>query len=188
MSHAKADSGSTSGDVNGFHGSNNKGFVSSVNSLGNQLLPKEESVSFSTASESSRVLDPRLEVSKRSMDSISALKELCMMEGLAASFQSPPAPASTNFAQKDEVHVQVEIDGMVFGKGIGLTWEEAKMQAAKKALGSLRTMLSQGTRKRQGSPRSLQGLPNKRLKQEYPRTLQRIPYSARYPRNAPPVP
>ncbi|RDY02923.1 RNA polymerase II C-terminal domain phosphatase-like 1, partial [Mucuna pruriens] len=186
MSHAKADSGSTYDDVSGFHGSNNNGFLSSVNSLGNQLLPNEESVSFSTASKSSRVLDPRLEVSKRSMDSISSLKELCMMEGLAVSFQSSPAPGSTNFVQKDEVHAQVEIDGLVFGEGIGLTWEEAKMQAAKKAFGSLRTMLSQGTRKRPGSPRSMQGLPNKRVKQEYPRTLQRIPSSARYPRNAPP--
>ena len=76
MSHAKDDSGSTYGDVSGFHGSNNDGFVSSGNSLGNQLLPKEESGSFSTASESSRVSDSRLEVSKRSTDSISALKEL----------------------------------------------------------------------------------------------------------------
>ncbi|RZB63518.1 RNA polymerase II C-terminal domain phosphatase-like 1 isoform X4 [Glycine soja] len=187
MSHTKDDSGSTYGDVSGFHGSNNNGFVSSGNSLGNQLLPKE-SVSFSTSSDSSRVSDPRLEVSKRSTDSISALKEFCMMEGLAANFQSSPAPASTHFAQKDEVHAQVEIDGQIFGKGFGLTWEEAKMQAAKKALESLRTMFNQGTRKRHGSPRSMQGLANKRLKQEYPRTLQRIPYSARYPRNAPLVP
>ncbi|XP_020220729.1 RNA polymerase II C-terminal domain phosphatase-like 1 isoform X2 [Cajanus cajan] len=186
MSHAKDDSGSTYVDVSGFHGSNNNGFVSSGNSPGNQPLLKEESASFSTA-ESSRGLDPRLEVSKRSVDSISALKELCMMEGLAASFQSPPTPAS-NFPQKDEVYAQVEIDGMVFGKGIGLTWEEAKMQAAKKALGSLRTTLNQGKRKREGSPRPLQGLPNKRVKQEYPRTLPRIPYSSRYPRNAPIAP
>ncbi|KAK7327914.1 hypothetical protein VNO77_22007 [Canavalia gladiata] len=188
MSRAKADSGSTYGDASGFHDSNINGFVRSVHSLGNQLLPKEESVSFSTASESSRVIDPRLEVSKRSMGSISALNELCMMEGLAVSFQSPPAPVSTNFVQKDEVHAQVEIDGLVFGKGIGLTWDEAKMQAAEKALGSLRTMLGQGTQKRPGSPRSLQGLPNKRPKPEYPRNLPRIPSSTRYPRNAPLVP
>eukprot|EP00256_Glycine_max_P066370 XP_025980965.1 RNA polymerase II C-terminal domain phosphatase-like 1 isoform X2 [Glycine max] len=155
MSHAKDDSGSTYGDVSGFHGSNNDGFVSSGNSLGNQLLPKEESGSFSTASESSRVSDSRLEVSKRSTDSISALKELCMMEGLAASFQSPPASASTHLTQKDEVHAQVEIDGQIFGKGFGVTWEEAKMQAAKKALGSLRTMFNQGSLKRHGSPRSV---------------------------------
>lgn len=33
-----------------------------------------------------------------------------------------------------------------------------------------------------------QGFSNKRLKQEYPRTMQRMPSSARYPRNAPPIP
>ncbi|KAK7412322.1 hypothetical protein VNO78_03775 [Psophocarpus tetragonolobus] len=184
MSHATDDSGSPYGDVSGIHGSVNNGFMSSGNSPDNQIWPKEESVSFSTASESSRVLDPRFEVSERSMDSISALRELYMTEGLAASFQSPPAPASTHFSQKDEVHAQVEIDGQVFGKGIESTLEEDKMQVAKKGLGSLRTRLNEGSRKRQGSPRSKQVLPNKRLKQDYPRTLQRIPYSARYPRNA----
>ncbi|XP_061349419.1 RNA polymerase II C-terminal domain phosphatase-like 1 isoform X1 [Gastrolobium bilobum] len=188
LCRAKDESGSTYGDVSGFPNANDNGYVGNVNSLGNQPFPKEESVSFSTASDPSRVLDPRLEVSKRSMGSVSALKELCMMEGLGVSFLSPPAPVSTNSVQKDEVHAQVEIDGQVFGKGIGLTWDEAKMQAAEKALGSLRTMLGQSIQKRQSSPRSFQGLSNKRLKQEYPRTLQRIPSSARYPRNAPPIP
>ncbi|CAL0309356.1 unnamed protein product [Lupinus luteus] len=188
MSHTKADSGSTYGDATAFPGVEDNGFMSGVNSLGNQLLPKEELDSFSTASDPLRGLDPRFEV-KRSMGSISALKELCMMEGLGVSFHSPPAPVSTNFVQKDEVHAQVEIDGHVFGKGIGLTWNEAKTQAADKALGSLRTMLGEGTQKRQGSPlRSWRGFSNKRMKQEYPRTPQRIPSSARYPRNAPPVP
>ncbi|XP_027339450.1 RNA polymerase II C-terminal domain phosphatase-like 1 isoform X2 [Abrus precatorius] len=166
MSHVKANSGSNYGDVSGFHGSNDNGFVGGVNPLDNQLFPKEESVSFSIASEPSRVLDPRLEVSTRSMGSISALRELCMMEGLAVSFQSLPIPVSTNSVRKDEVHAQ----------------------AAEKALGSLRTRLGQGTRKPLGSPRSLQGLPNKRLKQEYPQILQRFPSSARYPRNASLVP
>ncbi|QCD84333.1 hypothetical protein DEO72_LG2g4685 [Vigna unguiculata] len=110
------------------------------------------------------------------------------MEGLGVNFLSAPAPVSTNSLQKDEVHAQVEIDGKVFGKGIGLTWDEAKMQAAEKALGSLRSKLGQSIQKRQSSPRSHQGFSNKRLKQEYPRTMQRIPSSARYPRNAPPIP
>ncbi|KAL1365121.1 hypothetical protein AAHE18_03G265800 [Arachis hypogaea] len=187
LSRAKAETGSTYGDVSGFQ-ANDNGYVGNINSIGNQPLSKEESFSFSTASDPSRVLDPRLEVSKRSMGSVSALKELCMMEGLGVSFQSPPAPVSLNPIQKDEIHAQVEIDGQVFGEGIGLTWDEAKMQAAEKALGSLRTMLGQSIPKRQGSPRPVHGLPNKRLKHDYPRTLQRIPSSARYPRNAPPVP
>ncbi|KAK7362873.1 hypothetical protein VNO77_04998 [Canavalia gladiata] len=188
LSCAKDESGSTYGDVSGFPNANDNGYVGNINSLGNQPLPKEESVSFSTASDQSRVLDPRLEVSKRSMGSISALKELCMVEGLGVNFLPAPAPVSANLGQKDEVHAQVEIDGQVFGKGIGLTWDEAKMQAAEKALGSLRTRLGQSIQRRQSSPRSHHGLSNKRLKQEYPRTLQRIPSSARYPRNAPPIP
>ncbi|XP_028775574.1 RNA polymerase II C-terminal domain phosphatase-like 1 [Neltuma alba] len=182
ISRSKADSGSHYGDASVFANANDNGFVGNVNSF-----PKEE-LTFSTGSESSRILDPRFEVSKRSMGSISALKELCMIEGLGVSFQHQPTPVSANSVQKDEVHAQVEIDGQVFGKGIGLTWDEAKMQAAEKALGSLRTMLGQCTQKRQGSPRPMQGFSNKRMKQEYPRTMQRIPSSARFPRNAPPVP
>ncbi|KAJ1417623.1 HAD-like superfamily [Sesbania bispinosa] len=152
LSRTKDEPGSTYGDVSGFPNANDNGYIGNVSSLGNQPLPKEESVSFSTASDPSRVLDPRLEASKRSMGSISALKELCMMEGLGVSFLSLPAPASTNSVQKDEVHAQVEIDGQIFGKGIGSTWDEAKMQAAEKALGSLRTMHGQGIQRRQSSP------------------------------------
>jgi hypothetical protein len=36
--------------------------------------------------------------------------------------------------------------------------------------------------------RSLHGMSNKRLKPEFPRVLQRMPSSARYAKNAPPVP
>ncbi|KAE9597155.1 hypothetical protein Lal_00007362 [Lupinus albus] len=189
LSHAKADSGSTYGDVNGFPKANgNNGHVNNANSPGNQSWLKEDSVSSSTSSDPSRVLDHRFEVSKRSMDSVSALKDLCMMEGLGISFQSPPAQVSMNSAQKDEVHAQVEIDGQFFGKGIGLTWDEAKMQAAEKALGSLRTTLGQNIQKRQGSPRSSPGLPTKRSRQDYPWNPQRIPSSGRDPKNSPPVP
>ncbi|KAH1217324.1 RNA polymerase II C-terminal domain phosphatase-like 1 [Glycine max] len=179
--------GSTYGDVSGFPNVNDNGYMGIASSLGNQPLSKEDSASFSSASPS-RALDPRLDVSKRSMGSISALKELCMMEGLGVNFLSTPAPVSTNSVQKDEVHAQVEIDGKIFGKGIGLTWDEAKMQAAEKALGNLRSKLGQSIQKMQSSPRPHQGFSNKRLKQEYPRTMQRMPSSARYPRNAPPIP
>lgn len=55
---------------------NGNGFLGSVNSFGDQPLSKEEPVSFSAASEPSRPLDPRLEGSKKSMGSVSALKEL----------------------------------------------------------------------------------------------------------------
>lgn len=76
LSRAKDESGSAFGDVSGFPNANDNGYVGNVSSLGNQPLPKEESVSFSAASDPSRVLDPRLDVSKRSMGSVSALKEL----------------------------------------------------------------------------------------------------------------
>ncbi|KAK9267488.1 hypothetical protein L1049_009914 [Liquidambar formosana] len=188
LSHVKPDSNSVHGDVSRFPNTNDNGFMSDVNSFGYQPLSKEESVSFSTASEPTRLLDPRLEGSKKSMGSVSALKELCKMEGLVASFHAPP-PLSANSIQKDEVYAQVEIDGKILGKGIGLTWDEAKMQAAEKALGSLKSMLGQPyTLKRQGSPRTLQGMPSKHLKPEFPRVLQRMPSSTRYPKNASPVP
>ncbi|XP_021293631.1 RNA polymerase II C-terminal domain phosphatase-like 1 isoform X2 [Herrania umbratica] len=152
LSRIKPDSGSAQGDLSRLSNINDNGFPGNVNSFGNQQLAKEESLSFSTASEQSRLADPRLEGSKKSMGSVTALKELCMMEGLGVVFQPQP-PSSSNPLQKDEVYAQVEIDGQVLGKGTGLTWEEAKMQAAEKALGSLRSMLGQYSQKRQGSPR-----------------------------------
>ncbi|XP_030969184.1 RNA polymerase II C-terminal domain phosphatase-like 1 [Quercus lobata] len=187
MSRVKADSGSMPGDLSRFPNANDNGFVGNLSSFGNQPLPKEESVSFSTAAEPSRLLDPRLEGSKKSMGSVSALKELCLMEGLDVAFQPRPPP-SGNSVQNDEVYAQVEIDGLVLGKGIGLTWDEAKMQAAEKALGTLRSTHGQFSQKRQGSPRALHGMSNKRMKPEFQRVMQRMPSSARYAKNAPPVP
>ncbi|KAL9456111.1 hypothetical protein AB3S75_005348 [Citrus x aurantiifolia] len=179
----KSDSGSGHGDGSRFSNANENCFMGEINSFGGQPLAKDESLS----SEPSKLVDPRLEGSKKLMGSVSALKELCMTEGLGVVFQQQP-PSSANSVQKDEVYAQVEIDGQVLGKGIGSTWDEAKMQAAEKALGSLRSMFGQFPQKHQGSPRSLQGMPNKRLKPEFPRVLQRMPPSGRYPKNAPPVP
>ncbi|XP_024024041.1 RNA polymerase II C-terminal domain phosphatase-like 1 isoform X2 [Morus notabilis] len=185
LSRVKPDSGSLVVDMTKFPDANDNGFVSNVNSFGSHSFPKEESLSYSTASEPSRLFGARLEGSKKSMSSVSALKEYCMTEGLGLAFHPQPLP-SNGPIQKDEVYAQVEIDGQVLGKGIGMTWDEAKLQAAEKALGSLRSMYGQ---RRQGSPRSMQGFSNKRLKQqEFPRVLQRVPSSARYPKNAPPVP
>lgn len=183
MLRVKSDSGSGHGDGSRFSNANENCFTGEINSFGGQPLAKDESLS----SEPSKLVDPRLEGSKKLMGSVSALKELCMTEGLGVVFQQQP-PSSANSVQKDEVYAQVEIDGQVLGKGIGSTWDEAKMQAAEKALGSLRSMFGQFPQKHQGSPRSLQGMPNKRLKPEFPRVLQRMPPSGRYPKNAPPVP
>ncbi|KAF8409296.1 hypothetical protein HHK36_005370 [Tetracentron sinense] len=187
LSHVKLDPSSLHGDLDKFSHANENGFLSDANSIGYQSFPKEDPMPFSTTSEPSRFLDPRMEGSKKSMGSVSALKEVCMMEGLGMVFQAqPPLSASSN--QKGEVYAQVEIEGQVLGKGIGLTWDEAKMQAAEEALGSLNSMLGQGTQKRQGSPRLLQAMSSKRLKPEFSRVLQRIPSSGRYSQNTPPVP
>uniref|UniRef100_A0A6M2EIS8 protein-serine/threonine phosphatase n=1 Tax=Populus davidiana TaxID=266767 RepID=A0A6M2EIS8_9ROSI len=187
MSRVKPESGPMPGDSSRYPSANDNGFLGDMNSFGNQPLLKDENITYSATSEPSRLLDQRLEGSKKSMGSVTALKEFCMTEGLGVNFLAQ-TPLSTNSIPGEEVHAQVEIDGQVLGKGIGLTWDEAKMQAAEKALGSLRTMFGQYTPKRQGSPRLMQGMPNKRLKQEFPRALQRMPSSARYHKNAPPVP
>ncbi|KAJ6769805.1 RNA polymerase II CTD PHOSPHATASE [Salix purpurea] len=187
MSRAKPDSGAMHGDSSRYPSADDNGFLGDTNPFGNQSLPKDELVAYPAASEPSRLLDPRLEGSKKSSGSVTALKEFCMVEGLGVNFLAQ-TPLSANSKPGEEVHAQVEIDGQVLGKGIGLTWDEAKMQAAEKALGSLRTMFGQFTPKRQGSLRPMQGMPHKRLKQEFPRVLQRLPSSARYHKNAPPVP
>ncbi|KAJ6364168.1 hypothetical protein OIU76_029164 [Salix suchowensis] len=184
MSRVKPDSGPMLGDSSRYSSANDNGFLGDMNSFGNQ--PKDEIVAYSATSES-RLLDPKLEGSKKSKSSVTALKEFCMTEGLGVNFLAQ-TPLSANSILGEEVHAQVEIDGQVLGKGIGSTWDEAKMQAAEKALGSLRTMFGQYTPKRQGSPRLTQGMPNKRLKQEFPRVLQRMSSSARYHKNASPVP
>ncbi|XP_065877295.1 RNA polymerase II C-terminal domain phosphatase-like 1 isoform X2 [Euphorbia lathyris] len=184
MSRSKPDNGTVNGDPVRYSGTNVNGYLGSVNSFGSQPMPKDKPISSSGASEPSRILDPRLEASKKSIGSVTALREFCMMEGLAVLYQSQ-SPLSSNSFQKDEIHAQVQIDGQIMGRGIGSSWDEAKMQAAERALGSLKTMFGQFAPKRQGSPRPMQGMPNKRLKQEFPRVLQRTPSSARYPNNAP---
>ncbi|XP_042038793.1 RNA polymerase II C-terminal domain phosphatase-like 1 isoform X1 [Salvia splendens] len=141
----------------------------------------------SRTSVSPRILDPRIETSKKSTNSISALKELCMMEGLSVAYQTQPQ-FSAHWGQQNEVYAEVEIDGQVLGKGTGLTWDEAKSKAAEKALGAVKSMFSQYPHKRQASPRSLQEMPCKRLKPESSRALHRMPSSARPPKNAPHIP
>ncbi|XP_030543494.1 RNA polymerase II C-terminal domain phosphatase-like 1 isoform X2 [Rhodamnia argentea] len=187
MKRAKSDPASRQADGNRLSPASENGYFGSVYSFGNQPLPKEDPVPYATTVEPSRFPDPRFEGPKNSMGSVSALKELCMMEGLGVVFQAPPH-LTTNAMQNKEVHVEVKIEGQVLGTGIGLTWDEAEIQAAERALGSLRPMLGQLTPKRPGSPRLLQGIPSKRLKSDFPRVLPRMPSSARYPKNAPAVP
>ncbi|CAN1149810.1 RNA polymerase II C-terminal domain phosphatase-like 1 [Linum perenne] len=168
-------------DTGRYYGPNDNGFSGNPSSFGDQ--PKDDTVPFSH-------MDPRLEGSKHLTGPVTALKEFCMMEGLGMRFL-PEAPV--NSFQKDEIHAQVEVDGQVMGRGIGSSWDEARMLAADRALGSLRTMFGgQSTQKRHGSPRSMHGMSSKRMKPDFPRMMQhqqqRMPPSARYPKNASAVP
>ncbi|XP_049381587.1 RNA polymerase II C-terminal domain phosphatase-like 1 [Solanum stenotomum] len=184
LSCIKPDSSSTQGDGFRFPNASDNGFIDNMSPFGYQ-----DRVSHSFASEPPRVLDPRLEVFKKSVGSVGALRELCAIEGLGLAFQTQPQ-LSANPGQKSEIYAQVEIDGQVFGKGIGSTWDDAKTQAAERALVALKSELAQFSQKRQGSPRSLQqGFSNKRLKPEYSRGVQqRVPLSGRFPKNTSTMP
>ncbi|KAL3627703.1 hypothetical protein CASFOL_029066 [Castilleja foliolosa] len=177
ISQLRPDSSYEPGDGGGrFTNQRDNGFVSDANSFGYQSLPKDEGA-YSTAPP--RILDPRVEASKRQMTGpIAALKELCMMEGLGVAFQTQPQ-FSANPGLRNEVYAQVEVNGQVLGKGIGLTWDEAKSEAAEKALVALKSMPGQFSYRHQGSPRSMQGIPSKRMKQDFPRIPQRMPSSNR---------
>ncbi|CAN4078971.1 unnamed protein product [Withania somnifera] len=155
LSCLKPDSSSTVSDGFRFpNASDSNGFVDNTSPFGYQSYPKEDRLSHSFASEPPRVLDPRLEVFKKSVGSVGALRELCAIEGLGLAFQTQPQLSATP-GQKSEIYAQVEIDGQVFGKGIGSTWDDAKTQAAERALVALKSELGQFSHKRQGSPRQV---------------------------------
>ncbi|OIS97517.1 PREDICTED: RNA polymerase II C-terminal domain phosphatase-like 1 [Nicotiana attenuata] len=187
LSRLKPDLSSTAGDGFRFPNASDNGFVDDMSPFGYQSYLKEDRVSHSFASEPSRVLDPRLEVLKKSVGSVASLRELCAIEGLGLAFQTQPQLSAN--PGKTEIYAQVEIDGQVFGKGIGSTWDDAKAQAAERALVALKSELVQFSHKRQGSPRSLQqGFSNKRLRPEYSRGMQRLPSSGRFPKNTSAMP
>ncbi|KAL6911881.1 hypothetical protein ACP4OV_000686 [Aristida adscensionis] len=112
--------------------------------------------------------------SRKTGGSVAALKELCTVEGYNLVFQARPSPQDGSIGR--ESYAQVEVSGHVLGKGVGITWEEAKFQAADEALGTLRSMLGQLGHKRSGSPRLLAQNFSKRFKPDFPRTMQRVPY------------
>ncbi|XP_068640149.1 RNA polymerase II C-terminal domain phosphatase-like 1 isoform X2 [Aristolochia californica] len=173
-------------DLNKLSHANENGFMSDSSLLRHPGFSKDEALPIPSTSEQSRFLDQRLERSNTAVSSISALKELCMVEGLSLDFKQPALSKGSSF--DGEVYAEVEVAGQVLGKGTGSTWDEAKLQAAEEAFGNLNLMLGQFSQKRPGSPRSLQTNPNKRLKSELPLLLQRLPSSMRYSKNGPPVP
>ncbi|KAF9590588.1 hypothetical protein IFM89_035906 [Coptis chinensis] len=146
-------------------------------SFGPHSIAQEDPVPLSISSEPCRFVDPRLGGSKKSEDSVSALKQLCFKEGLALMIKGQPT-LSSNTTEKEEEQAQVEIEGKVLGKGTGSTWEGAKKQAAEEALDNLKSMF--GTQRRPSSPKMLQTLPTKLLSPESSKVFQWVPSSARY--------
>ncbi|XP_009137204.2 RNA polymerase II C-terminal domain phosphatase-like 1 [Brassica rapa] len=167
LSRANGDPGSSHRDVSPF--ANGNIIMGNANALDKQPFARDETA----MPVPSRPTDPRLEGSMRHTGSITALRELCASEGWEMSFQSQ-RPLHSDMVHRDELHAQVEIDGRVLGEGVGSTWDEARMQAAERALYSMRSMPP--LHRRQGSPRSFGGMSNKRLKPNF----QRMPSSGRY--------
>nr|KAJ0228510.1 hypothetical protein LSAT_V11C100007010 [Lactuca sativa] len=82
---------------------------------------------------------------------------MCIMEGLGMSFQPQPH-VSNNMGQTNKLYAHVgnvEIDEEVWGKGVVLTWDEAKMQATESAFVNLKARIREypPPQKRQPSPR-----------------------------------
>nr|BAJ34643.1 unnamed protein product [Eutrema halophilum] len=171
LSRVNGDPGPSHRDASPF--SNGNMVMGNANTLDNQPFARDETA----MPIPSRPTDPRLEGSLRHTGSITALRELCASEGFEMAFQSQ-RPLPSDMVHRDELHAQVEIDGRVLGEGVGSTWDEARMQAAERALCSVRSMLP--LHRRQESPRSFAGMPNKRLKPDFQRSMQRMPSSGRY--------
>uniref|UniRef100_A0A803LLE1 protein-serine/threonine phosphatase n=1 Tax=Chenopodium quinoa TaxID=63459 RepID=A0A803LLE1_CHEQI len=172
----KSDAGTPQSDTSRGQSPSGMGFVSDANSRKEETVPSSELTGLD---------DSIVDGSKDPMGSVPALKQLCMREGLDVDFKGQ-SPTSTNQVNRDEIHMEVEVNGQVLGKGTGSSLDEAKIQAAEMALATLKSMLGQNT-KRPSSPRLLQAMTSKRLKPDYSRVLEHMA-SSRYPRNASPVP
>ncbi|CAL9146519.1 unnamed protein product [Musa hybrid cultivar] len=162
------------------------GLLSDSNSYGYQPCPRNDLLPVASTSEDSRSMDQRLE-SSRKTSATTSLKELCVMEGFDLVFRAEPPPSNGSIS-KGEVSAQVEIARQILGRGIGMSWEDAKLQAAEEALGTLRSMLGQYSQKHSSSPGSLSMMSNKRFKPEVSHILHRIPPSGRYSKSETPVP
>lgn len=124
LSSISLDPGSMHGEVSHIkeNGSvSNKSSFQYPASQGDDPLPN--------TSEQARFQEQRVDRSKTSTATIAALKELCILEGFSMTFQAQPA-VSIDSVPKGEIIAQVEIAGQQLGKGSGMTWEEAKLQAS----------------------------------------------------------
>ncbi|KAG2567617.1 hypothetical protein PVAP13_7NG336900 [Panicum virgatum] len=135
------------------------GFNSYPNSHRYPGSNRDDMLPVASTSDESRYMNDRIDNLRKPGGSVAALKELCTVEGYNLVFLSQP---STDGSAGKEVGAQVEIGGQILGKGVGATWEEAKLQPA--------------------SPRSFAPNFNKRFKPDFSQTMQRIP-SGRYSRD-----
>ncbi|PNT69120.1 RNA polymerase II C-terminal domain phosphatase-like 1 isoform X2 [Brachypodium distachyon] len=158
---------------------NENGFGSNQNFFGYSESNRNDRLPVASTSEESRFMKTGENNSRKTGGSVAALKELCTVEGYNLVFQARPSPPDGSVSK--ETYAQVEVGGQTLGKGVGMTWEEAKLQAADEALVTLRSMLGQLAQKRSGSPRSLAPNFSKRFKSDFPRAVQRAPYG-RYSR------
>eukprot|EP00252_Welwitschia_mirabilis_P026396 TRINITY_DN8669_c0_g4_i1.p1 TRINITY_DN8669_c0_g4~~TRINITY_DN8669_c0_g4_i1.p1 ORF type:complete len:968 (+),score=229.14 TRINITY_DN8669_c0_g4_i1:945-3848(+) len=124
--------------------------------------------------------------SKNFYNAVDALKEMCTMEGLSVVFQD----SSAGVADRTESCAQVEVSGQILGKGRGLTWEEAKLEAAEDALRNFKSTFGQRIQRRNSSPRAVSTHSNKRIKSaDLQRGTPRIPPSPRrYPKSGSTIP
>ncbi|MCO5583692.1 hypothetical protein L7F22_037605 [Adiantum nelumboides] len=110
-----------------------------------------------------RYLDfPHLQEPNRAISPVTALKDLCTIEGINVIFKD----ASSSEAQPHGSVCQVEVGGRIMGKGTGRSWEEAKQQAAEEALRFFPLAPLRGLPKRMNPPRSPPLQSNKRVKSE----------------------
>nr|CAD1844371.1 unnamed protein product [Ananas comosus var. bracteatus] len=149
------------------------GLVSNSNSFGFPASTRDDFLPIASTSDESRFMDQRIDGSRK-ITAVAASGT----KGFNLVFQAQPSPSDGSLG-KGEAYAQVVVAGQILGKGVGITWEEAKQQAADEALGTLKSMLGQFTQKNSGSPRSLRANPNKRFRVDFPRAVQRIPSSGR---------
>lgn len=177
LSNGMMDPSAVQGDSNKFYNVKENGFLRDSNSFGYLESTKDDVLPFANTTEEAHLLDQKAEGPNQANATVATLKELCIMEGYNLVFQAQPSSG------KDGVYAQVEIAGQILGKGAGTIWEEAKHQAAEKALETLKSMLGPFTQKCSVSPRSISGASIKRSKQDFQRTS-----SGRYSNNETPVP
>ncbi|XP_072997393.1 RNA polymerase II C-terminal domain phosphatase-like 2 isoform X1 [Typha latifolia] len=106
------------------------GFLGDAVGLVQDALPKQEVVRSNTVEQLGQSNN-----SERFSVAMRGIEEICS-EGQSVVFRDQP-PISESLS-KGEYYFQVELGGQILGKGVGLSREEAKLQAAEVALTTLR--------------------------------------------------